>query len=340
MKRRTTWQVVAAALGCVLAANVRANTPPPPLPALAYWGPVRHCGEGFALEARAGEALVVEQSGAWLHIGRDMVGVSRLFDGYATLNPAQLRREAVIATAGGNLVRYRLFTGQAGGYRTTYLFDPGPPGSTARLEVQSRLFDGTDRDRATLARVALGDTARALCATVPPLLQPTPDRVQGDALLMRGERYPGPFTLCWAHLALDVGAGEAAMLPWDPDQHRFALFTPGLEIGVAGDFRSGTGTGSPPPDVGGSLLRLASSYTVAAGSRQGWAGNEFMRAGVPVTNRARLLANADIKAIGPDPGPGLTFSFSRPLPDAERDAVIGRVRAAAPSDHCFDPDKT
>lgn len=337
---RSGSQIIALAAALAAATPLCANTPPP-IPMFSYYGPVRHCGDGFAIEARAGEGLIVVGGfEAALRIGRHTLGVSRITGGYAVVtDPAIIRQTGTLAIETvGTLARYRVSAGQPNDARTTYLFDPGRAVDPARrIEIGSDLFDGSERDRAVLARVALGHGAKAQCEAVPAALRPTPERARPDAFLMREAHYPGPLTVCWAHLALDAAAGESVVLPWNPYQHRFALIAPGLEVGVAGDFRSGTGDGSPPAAVIGALLPFSTYFTVAAGSRQG-RGDAFMRDGVPATNRARLLANADIRAIGPDPGPGLTFSFSRPLPDAERDAVIGRVRVRTASDHCFDPD--
>lgn len=336
------WRIITAGTALLMTTTAVANTPPP-IPMFSYYGPVRHCGDGFALEARRGEGLiVVGEFEAALRLGRHNLGVSRITGGYAVVtDPAIIRRTGTLAVEGvGTFVRYRVSAGQPGDARVTYLFDPGGGIDRAhQIEIGSDLFDGSDVDRTLLSRVALGDRATALCAAVPDTLRPTSERVRPDAFLMRETRYPGPLTVCWAHVALDVAAGETVVLPWDPEQHRFALIAPGLEVGIAGDFRSGSDLdGALPGGVVGSLLPFFTHFTIGAGSRGGWTGDQFMRAGVPVTNRARLLANRDIKAIGPEPGPGLSFGFSRPLPDADRDAIIGRVRTQTAPDHCFDPD--
>ena len=342
MKHRLA-SISGIAMALAASAPIAANTPPP-VPMFSYYGPVRHCGDGFALEARAGEGLIVVGGfDAMLRIGRHNLGVSRFTAGYAIVtDPAIIRQTGTLTIEGvGTLARYRVSAGQPDDARVTYLFDPGGGVDRARrIEIGSDLFDGSERDRAMLARVAFGDHAKAQCEAVPPALRPTPERVQADAFLMRGARYPGPLTVCWAHLALHAVAGESVVLPWDPDQNRFALVAPGLSVGITGDFRSGANrTGAPLAGVAGALLGLPPYYGIVAGSNHVGVVFDYMPTGTPVTNRARLVAVADVRMLGPDPGPGLTFTFSRPLPDAERDAFIGRVRVRATSDHCFDPDR-
>lgn len=337
---RMRWCTALAAAGLAFA-PAQANVPPP-IPSYAYYGPVRHCDTQYALEARAGEGLIVTgATDALLRFGRHHVGVSRMTTGYVVVDdPAVIRRTGTLTLDGGvTLARYRVSSG-GNDARVTYLYDPGGVDGTNQVEIGSDRFDGTDRDRATLARVALGEAARALCADVPEPLRPTPARAQPDAWFMRPGPVAGPLTVCWAEVALDVERGEAVVLPWTTDSNRFALIAPGFEVGIAGDFRSGSSpTGALPAGVVGPLLSFTTHFTLGAGTRYSGVSNQFMRAAVPATNRARLLANRDIRAIGPDPGPGLTFGFSRPLADAERDALIGRVRARTATDTCFDPDR-
>ena len=174
------WRRITAGAALLTTTPAVANTPPP-LPTLGYYGPVRHCGEGFALEARASEGLMV----------------TRQTGGYTLASPLIRRTGSLELPGGVTLARYRVADGQPASGRVTYLFDPGGSDAPHRIEIGSDLFDGSD---------------------------------------------------------------------------------------------------------------------------------------------ARLLAVDDIKAIGPDPGPGIAFSFSRPLADAQRNALVGHVRPRVPSDHCFDPD--
>lgn len=333
---------VLGGLTVVLAAPATANVPPP-IPIFTYYGPLRHCGEGYALDAGTGEAmLVIGMGDATVRFGRHTLGVSRMPSGYGVItDPAIIRRTGTLTVPGvGAFERYRVSAGTPDSVRVTYLRDPGDGVARSRwMEISSSAFDGSDGDRAVLRRVAFGERAAAMCADVPAALRPSADRLRADAFLMREPRYRGPFTWCWSAMAMDVAAGEEAVLPWTPDANRFAIVAPALEVAVAGDFRSGSSpTGALPTGVLGPLLPYAMHFTLGTGSRYS-GSHTYVRAGAVATNLARLVANRDIRTIGPDPGPGLNFAFSRAVTDAERDAFIGRVRARGPSDPCFDPDK-
>lgn len=321
----------------LLSATPAIAIPPVPIETYTYYGPVRHCGNGFALDVREGEGLLHSTSGsAYVLSGRGDLSVERARASDPVRDLALYQPDGSLVVGANQFNRFRLTALTGPGPRIGYRIDLADGSYAPMLVVRSDRFTGGDDDAESLRRISIGEEAAALCADVPVALRATAERQNEDAFWLRPTRFAGPLTICFDKLALDVRQGEAAYLPWRDDAQRFAVLTGTMEVGIAGGFNEDS-HGSAPPD---GPLATDLRYRVTAGAPP-WTESvisTFMRAKVPATNRARLVAVVDQKRIGPDPGPGLSFGFNRPLSDDERNAFIGRVRARTPADRCFDPD--
>jgi hypothetical protein len=320
----------------VLSGPGRANTPVM-APMRAYYGPLRICDRLFAFDVRAGEGYL---DGAWGHVVR--FGGHYLGVGQRWLYAGESFRDIVrpLGTLDlpgvGLLERIELGSRNGPDKIIVYLHDTGDGGPYAKMEIRSDAFDGSERDLALLNRVVFGDRARAMCADVPEALRPRPEREDANALWVRPDRPAGPLTLCWAGLALDVRAGEAAIPAWRHDWDRFGVAgAGGWTVSVTGRFQILRDRAGRPFE--GPLAALPDFDVREVGAMQ--ADLSSFTLGPPAgTRTVQLSRRVDVPNLGPRLIAGVTFAFSGPATPADIADLVGRLRPRLPDDICFEED--
>ena len=314
-------------------APVRAHEPASE-PARQYYGPLRICDENFAFDVSAGEGFVREggygsfpdlilSTGGYLTIGGRWTGDSGPSARYVhargeiELQGQTLRRFEVKPPDGGTEFAYTA---------------PGFAGSE-RFTIRSNRFDGSDRDRAILDRIVLGDRARQMCASVPLELRPLPERDQPEVRWLAPARHRGPLTICRAGLAFDVASDEEAMLGWGKDHLPVRIVAFARSTDIAG-FDERLWRRSGEKDARGSLSRDPRFVTETPLVLLSGQVSPSGRFGIAY---AALRRRADPAPSSKEGIPALFFTFDRETTDAERQAFIARVRTQHPSDRCFAP---
>jgi hypothetical protein len=307
--------------------------PPAPQPLYSYYGPIRACTPHFAFDVRAGEAYVHSGQDHHVRIGRHTFafGEPWYLDGPQHrdfVNPM-----GTLDVPGlGRLERVQLTARNGGGPYIAYLYDTGYRGPGHKVVIRFGPFDGSDRDIAWLQRLAVGERREQMCANVPDHLRTRPEREDPDAGAISQVRHPGPLTLCWQRLALDVRRGESVIPFW------LGLGTQGVAIGntrvtIGGSYQA-------PFEPGWRRVR---GPLAAHPEFQVRADNAWPAAIPPVLpapdgsepRRVRLVRLAE----NPDRHPygGVGFSFSGPTSEAGIRAFVRRLRLQTPRDSCFDP---
>ncbi|MEA3029852.1 MAG: hypothetical protein QOG13_1177 [Sphingomonadales bacterium] len=329
------WARAAIVLAALPAHQAAASLPLPP-PTYYHYGPVRICYPLYAVDARAGEGVIHDGSRVTIRTPghRFSFGADDGMDAQIARGEARPLGELDL-TGIGRFQRVELFPSNGAGRRIVYLSEIGRP--PARIGIFADSFDGSAADEALLRRVALGERVREMCAAVPEGLDPQGRAQDWHANWFAPARWPGPMTLCMSHLAFEVRAGEAAILPWDADANRYGIETPAFSVGVAGGFASSI-------DPGGLIdfdgpIAADPRFELRAGNSAALSGDLVTFAPDAETRWMRLLRKSDIAAFGhPEPGPGLTFGFSAAASEADIAAFAGRFRARRPNDHCLEPE--
>ena len=316
-------------------APVRAHEPTPE-PTRQYYGPLRICDANYAFDVSAGEGFVREggygyfpdlilSTGGYLSIGGYWTGDTGPSARYVhargeiELQGQRLRRFEVKPPDGGSGFAYTA---------------PGFAGSE-RFTIRSNRFDGSDRDRAILDRIVLGDRARQMCASVPLELRLLPERDQPEVSWLAPARHRGPLTICRAGLAFDVASEEEAMVGWGKDHLPFRIIAPARGTDIAG-FEERVWRRTGEKDVLGPLSR--DPRFVTGGSIRSLLWGQAPPSSRPDLVYAALWRRADSDPRSKQGVPALFFTFDRETTDAERQAFIARVRTQRPQDRCFAPD--
>ena len=322
MMRRLGMALAAAA---VLAHGPAAPSLPEIPPDRHYYGPLRGCARGVAFDVREGEAfsdngglhfpgggLLVE---GWIYSGMDMSDIVR------PLGTVELRE-------GVRLDRIRLSSRNAPGSEIVYLHDTRARSPFPILSIRSNLFDGTDRDLGLLGRLAFGEAASALCASMPEPLRQTPERENPDAGWLDPQVHPGPLTICSKDMAFDVASGDSALLPWSPRWPSFRVLAGGRQVDVDLLYRAylpdlpGNGPLAESPGI----LRVESPQTPLSGPvPDDGSGPLYIRLVAPDARGQRP----------PEQMPGLVFAFDRAVSAEGRSETVRRLRWRLPGDTCF-----
>ena len=325
----------AVILGLCLAVSWTGGPPatavPPAIPSASYYGPVRICEPHFAFDVRSGEGYLAQSGhtiwapGAIFTIGNRWIPeLSR----DTTVQPLGMLE----LPDGVQLERVALSSPYAPDRRIVYLHDTGERTPWPKMMIWSTAFDGSDRDRAWLDRIAFGSRALALCPP-PQELRPEPARDNPDAQYLNPTGHRGPLTICMADLAFDVGAEETVFLPWRSSSRFFRIVADGRSINVEGlfpDIQARVG----PPAIEGSLARDPRLELVHNPPLFPFPMG-VLRVD-PEAYRIRLLPRIRRAMFGPNGGPAVAFTFEGASSEAGRLAFVERLRTQRPDDVCLD----
>lgn len=308
-------------------------SPPLPPPPHSYYGPIRICDGLFAIDVRAGEGYVEHGSHSIYWKGGALGVGERWIYGSEALRHMVRALGEIELSGDVRLERVTFAPGITPDNRILCLYDTGDGGPFPKMAISSPAFDGSERDRALLERIAFGSRAQAMCAAVPDELRPMPQREDREAGWLEPVRHPGPLTICVAGFAFDVGSGEAAILPWRRDAWYFRIAAGERRMAVERLLKSIWRRGDEP-DVQGSLLHdprfLVQDVPELA------VGAPLRLFAGPGTRHVLLSNRADVAAYGPYGGSPVSFTFDDGASEAERQAFIARLRTRRPDDHCFE----
>lgn len=327
---------LAGTLACLSGVTVFASAASaevgPPIIAHSYYGPARVCDGPYAIDVRPDEAYTRAGSSRIVRSrGGDISWESWLYSGDQYRDIVHPKGEIALST-GVHLKRIELWSRNSPERRIVYLNDTHDGGPFPITQISATGFDGSDRDKALLDRLAIGEGAKTLCAAVPAALELRPDREDAKADAFGPDRPRGPLTVCWTHLAIDLRPDEQAILPWRADLEIFGIVERHGTTAINGSFRTG-GRLEGRPGVAGVLLD-SERFTIR---KQLPPMSAFSFGSPSDAQFYRLLSRADIAAIGENPGPGVTVAFDHPVTDDEAAALIHRVRAQSATDHCYRP---
>jgi hypothetical protein len=321
--RAATLWLAAAAAG-LPHIPVAASLPDPP-ESHDYYGPVRACGEGYAFDAREGEAFSDVGATHALFFPGGMLFLESWIYGGVDMSKAAEPLGSVALPGGAHLTRLRV-TWPDRAPEIVYHYDR-KTGPLPIVAIHSNRFDGSARDLALLGRIAFGPAAKGLCASIPERLRLSPQRDDPDAEIFDPRRRPGPLTICFAGLAFDVRASEAALLPWFPLLKHFRL------VG-----RNGRAT-DVDVRLWSPLPRLRPGVPLGR-SRE----VELMDGYIPTSRRLPGLEEerkAHLRLVQKGPAgfatgsdPQAQFAFDPAIGEAERRAILSRLRGQRPADRC------
>lgn len=302
------------------------------VPIHSYYGPIRACTPHFAFDVRAGEA--------YTHAGREhLVRVGR--HTYAFGEPWHLEGPeyrdffnpmGTVEVPGiGRLERIQLTARNGYGPSIAYLYDTGYRGPGRKLVIRFGQFDGSDRDIPSLQRLATGERRAQMCADVPDQLRARPEQENIDARWISEVRHPGPVTLCWQRLALDVRRGES-VIPFWQDWSAKGVAIGNVRVTIGGSYQA-------PFEPTWRRVR----GPLAAHREFQVRVDNSAPAAIPMPLRAldgseprrvrvvRLAENPDRHPYG-----GVGFAFSGPISEAGIRAFVRRLRLQTPRDTCFE----
>lgn len=315
----------------VLAAPAAASLPiiPPPN---AYYGPLRVCADRFAFDVEEGEGYIQDGNVHSLLSRRFNLGIGEgwIYGDESFRDIVHPRGELELPGA-GRLQRIEHSSRNAPGSYILYLWVSGERGPFPVKTIHSDAFDGSDRDRTILERIAFGERARAMCAAEPDPMRPRPRRESAvvEAQWLDPLQHPGPLTVCMSGLAFDVAGGEAAVLPWSRHSTFFRILAGGRATLVyfypPGRLGAETAVAGP----------LAASPEFELREGAGAIGPGIVIEGDGVRH-VRLLRRAEMNAERPETVARATFLFDGAATEAERNALIARLRVQRPDDRCFD----
>ncbi|HYD13722.1 MAG TPA: hypothetical protein VEC11_12815 [Allosphingosinicella sp.] len=317
-------------LPLVVAASLAAPAgaiPPAPTPVHYYYGPIRICTPHFAFDVRAGEAWWDATPQHYVYSGRHRFKFGEPWSLDGPQHRDFVNPMGTLDVPGiGRLERVQLTARNWGGPYIVYLYDLG---SGRKVQIQFDEFDGTDADVARFARLAAGERRAAMCRDVPEALRPRPEREDRNAFYLSQRRHPGPLTLCWSSLALDVRRGEAVLPFWD--WGAFAVATGNARVTIGGNLHA-------PFDPGWRRVRGSLAAQPDFQVREDRSSPAAIPPALPAPDgseprRVRLVRPAE----NPDRHPygGVGFAFSGPVTDRQVAAFVGRVRLQTPRDTCF-----
>jgi hypothetical protein len=321
------------ALLLALAPPAGASLPLPP-PSHAYYGPLRVCAGLFAFDVEEGEGYVEDGNRHTLLSHRFALGIgeSWIYADESFRDIVHPRGELELPGA-GRLQRIDHSSRNAPGSRILYLWDSGERGPFPIKTINSDAFDGSERDRAILERLAFGERARAMCEAAPDPLRPRPQPENAivDAQWLEPREYRGPLTVCMSGLAFDVAGGEAAVLPWSRHSTFFRILAGG-RAAIVHLYPPGR-LGAEPANAGALAANPDFELRDGPAAMGWWPGIGFERDGM---HHVRLLRRAEMTAERPETTARATFLFDAAATETERNALIARLRVQRPDDRCFD----
>lgn len=310
-----------------------AHEPVPPDFYQAY-GPLRICDGDLAFDVKENEGYIGSGDPSHVIFWKD--GALNVDQSHYNLEELKPRGHArgEIELPGLRLQRLEIPPRYGSPASIIYVHVKDLPKGFRILKIESGLFEGSERDRALLERIAFGDRARQMCASVPLELQPVPQRNQLEVSWLSPARHRGPLTICRAGLTFDVASGEEAMLGWGKDQPAFRIVAGDRSTDIAG-FDELLLRRAGEKDAKGSLSRDPRFVT---GTPPVLRSVQVPPSSRPGRVHVALWWRADPETYWKEGVPALFFTFDRDTTKAERRAFIARVRTQRPQDRCFAPD--
>ncbi|WP_299327025.1 hypothetical protein [Parasphingopyxis sp.] len=230
MRRSLFAMAGCAAFVAQIALPALAGATPPPPPLRGVNGPIQYCGEGFAIDVAADDAIAY-RTGSWitypahrLMTGTDELNIETFADdryrGFRPYREYYDGEGVELDILGlGTVYRVSLHYDEIdinSRFRIAYLVRAEAESGRPTVALLSGGFDGTENDFPLLQRVRIGSMEALGCAEPTAQTAAFAAASRDDIFNHRPNSYPGPMFLCDRGYGVHVRAGEEALLPWLP----------------------------------------------------------------------------------------------------------------------------